>query len=47
MQTYLTERAPALKAEGLDVEQLQASVTATPIAASLLQRFAALVQKTL
>jgi len=47
MQTYLTERAPALKAEGLDVEQLQASVSATPIAASLLQLFAALVHMTL
>jgi GMP synthase (glutamine-hydrolysing) len=40
MQIYLAEREPVLLAEGLNVAALQAKVTLTPVAESLLLRFA-------
>jgi GMP synthase (glutamine-hydrolysing) len=45
MQYYLLEREDALCAEGLDVADLRAKVTPTPVAESLLLRFAQLVSE--
>jgi GMP synthase (glutamine-hydrolysing) len=45
MQYYLAERRPALLAEGLNVPELQAKVAPTPVAESLLLKFAQLAAK--
>jgi len=45
MQIYLAEREEILLAEGLNVAELQAKVTLTPVAESLLLRFAQLASQ--
>jgi GMP synthase (glutamine-hydrolysing) len=45
MQYYLAERQQALLAEGLNVAELQAKVTPTPVAESLLLKFAQLASE--
>jgi len=43
MSTYIRERSDDITREGLNVEELLARVDATPVSASLLRRFAALL----
>jgi len=43
MSTYIRERSDDIAKEGLDVEELLARVSATPVSASLLARFVGLV----
>jgi len=43
MRTYIRERSDDIAREGLNVEELFAGVSATPVSASLLSRFVALV----
>jgi hypothetical protein len=45
MSTYISERRDDITREGLDVEELLARVEATPVSASLLQQFSALLYK--
>jgi GMP synthase (glutamine-hydrolysing) len=45
MSTYIRERSDEIAREGLNVEELLTRVAATPLSASLLQRFAALLIK--
>ena len=45
MSTYISERRDDITREGLNVEELLARVEATPVSASLLQQFSALLYK--